>query len=165
MARPGTPRRGFNILIEALRLIKLKYPFVRIVLFGEDLSRQNIPFQYEGFGVISSPDRMAEVYSMSSFFIDASDFQGFGRSGIEAMACKTACILTDVGGVSEYAVHGENCILVPPGDPDSIYKAFEALYNDGDLVQEILKKGLKTAERFSPKYEARETLAYLESLT
>ncbi len=164
MARPGTPRRGFSNLVDALTLIKTEYPSTRIILFGEDISDQDIPFEYEGVGVISSSDKMAELYSRATIFIDASDFQGFGRTAIEAMACNVACILTDVGGVSEYAESYENCILVPPKNPHAICQAFGKIDSDIDLYKRILKNGIATAKRFCHKREAMETAAFFKTL-
>lgn len=165
MARPGTPRRGFHNLVEALKLIKSEYPATEIILFGEDLSDHVIPFDYEGVGVISSPDSMAKLYSRSSVFIDASDFQGFGRTALEAMACNVACILTDQGGVSEYAENYENCILVSPGQPQSIFEAFGNIVSDKSLCEKIMVNGLETAKKFCHKREATETATFFKSLT
>ena len=165
MARPGTPRRGFGNLVSALHLIKSEFPSTSIMLFGENLSSESIGFEYEGVGVVSSPDKMAELYSMATVFIDASDFQGFGRTALEAMACNTACILTNVGGLSEYARHQENCLLVPPGDPQAICSAFRSLVNDTSLRSRIRSQGMEVAKHFSHKIEARKTLDYLELIT
>jgi glycosyltransferase involved in cell wall biosynthesis len=164
MARPGTPRRGFSNLIEALGLIKAEYPDTEVILFGQDISDQDIPFDYEGVGVVSSPESMAELYSRATIFIDASDFQGFGRTALEAMACNVACILTEVGGVTEYAVSNENCILVPPCDPRSIFQAFARIVGDTDFYQSMVSSGLGTAQRFGHKREAKETADFFQSL-
>jgi O-antigen biosynthesis protein len=108
MARPKTPRRGFGTLIDGLAQIKRDYPTVQIRLFGEDLSRYAIPFAYEGLGIVVRRNDLAKLYSDADIFIDASDFQGFGRPALEAMACQTACVLTSFGGVGEYARDGVN---------------------------------------------------------
>ena len=81
------------------------------------------------------------------------------------MACDTACILTNVGGLSEYARHDENCLLVPPGDPQAIFRAFCSLENNASLMDRIRKNGLDVSKRFSHKIEARKTLDYFESIT
>ncbi len=163
MARPRTPRRGFVTLIGALALIKEKITDIEIVLFGDDLSRQSIPFGYTDKGVITNQDELAKLYSVADIFIDASDFQGFGRSALEAMACHTACILTDVGGVNEYAEDKFNCILVPPRQPEKIAQAIFTLLDD-ELREKIIREGVKTAEQFSHKCEASKTLAFFKSL-
>src|SRR6185436_10803566 len=49
---------------------------------------------------------------------DGSDFQAFGLPALEAMACGAVSVLTDAGGIREYARHEENCLLVAPRDTD-----------------------------------------------
>ena len=124
MARPQTPRRGFEPTIAALAQIKATLPEVEIVLFGDRfLGRQNIPFPFRDEGVVADQNRLAELYSEATVFLDGSDFQGFGRCGLEAMACGAACVLTSVGGVGEYAQDEVNALLVPPQRPDLFAEA------------------------------------------
>ena len=164
MARPGTPRRGFRTLIDALSIIKNKHKKTEIILFGEDLSDQTIPFDFVGKGVISNQNKLAELYSCADIFIDSSDFQGFGRTALEAMACKTACVLTNVGGVTEYAKDQYNCLLVPPKQPEKIAKAVSNLLNDNKLKLKIIDGAYETVKDFSHKEEAKKTLSYFRTL-
>jgi glycosyltransferase involved in cell wall biosynthesis len=164
MARPGTPRRAFGVLIEALSIVKSESNEIDIIFFGEDLSKQDIPFDFIDKGVLSNQSQLAELYSSADIFIDASDFQGFGRPALEAMACNTACILTDVGGVTEYARNEYNCLLVPPKQPQKIAHEVNRLLGDDELRDRIVKGGADTVRQFSHKQEAKNTLAYFHAL-
>ena len=164
MARPRTPRRGFSVLIDALSIIKNKFENVEIILFGDDLTQQKIPFEYENMGVIYNQNHLADIYSSADIFIDASDFQGFGRTALEAMACETACVLTNVGGVTEYAKDEYNCLFVPPGQPVRLAQAVVRLLGNDKLMSQIIKGGDETAKRFSHKREAMETLEFFTGL-
>lgn len=164
MARPGTPRRGFNTLINALSMVKDKLEVVDIFLFGDDLTNQSIPFDFTDKGIISNQNQLVELYSGADIFIDASDFQGFGRTALEAMACRTACILTDVGGVNEYAIDEVNCLLVSPKCPEKVAKAVLRVLADSKLKSRIIDGGINTASRFSLKKEAKTTLEYFLGL-
>ncbi len=165
MARPRTPRRGFPHVIEALRKIKQSIPEVEIVLFGDDLSKQNIPFDYRDEGVITDQSRLAELYSTADVFLDGSDFQGFGRTALEAMSCGTACVLTSVGGVSEYAKDKKNCLLVPPARPEVFAQAILTLLKNEGFREHIIQGGRETALSFCHKREAEETLMYFNELS
>lgn len=160
MARPRTPRRGYNTLIAALQMIKKARPEIEVVLFGDYLDAGCIPFAYRDAGVITDQNRLAELYTQADVFIDASDFQGFGRTGLEAMACGSACVLTGVGGVAEYALHEQNCLVAPPRQPDAIAAAVFRLLKEPALRQKLCRGGMETVKRFCHKREARETLAY-----
>ena len=164
MARPGTPYRGFEPTLVALAQIKASRPEVEIILFGDrTLDRQSIPFAYHDEGVIADQDRLAQVYSKADVFLDGSDFQGFGRCGLEAMACGTACVLTDVGGVNEYAQHEINALLVPPRRPDLFAEAILRLLDQPNLRESLVEAGLETARHFCHRREARETLEFFRS--
>ena len=165
MARPGTPRRGFPTIIAALAQVKQARPEIEIVLFGDRfLDQQAIPFPFRDEGLVIRQERLAELYSEADLFLDGSEFQGFGRCALEAMACGAACVLTDVGGVLEYARHEDNALLAPPGQPDSIAVALLRLLDDAALRQRLIVSGLSTAAHFCHRREARDTLAWIEQI-
>ena len=164
MARPRTPWRGFKSLIAALEKVKDVRPDINICLFGDYLDKYKIPFEYIDRGVISEQDELAQLYSNSDIFVDASEFQGFGRTALEAMACGTSCVVTNVGGVSEYARNGYNCISVPPNDAECLANAILRLAKDHNMREELRKGGLNTVTKFCHKREAKETLQYFKSL-
>ncbi len=166
MARPHTPRRGFEPTVAALARAKAARPEVEIVLFGDRfLSKHPIPFPFRDEGVVADQNRLAELYSETTVFIDGSDFQGFGRCGLEAMACGAACVLTEVGGVGEYAQDEVNALLVPPQRPDRFAEALVRLLDEEPLRQRLIAAGLETAQRFCHKREGRDTLEYFRSLS
>ncbi|MEE4376876.1 MAG: glycosyltransferase [Candidatus Competibacteraceae bacterium] len=166
MARPGTPRRGYPSTIAALCQLKKLMPEVEIVLFGDRfLSYRTIPFSYRDEGIVFDQNRLATLYSEADVFLDGSDFQGFGRCALEAMACGTACVLTEVGGVMEYARNGENALLVPPRKPSAFVAGIKAILDDEALKNRLVEGGLATAEQYCHKREADETLAYFLRLS
>lgn len=164
MARPRTPNRGYPDVIAALKQLKAARPNTRIVLFGDDIPAANLPFEATITGVMTDQATLAKLYSEADIFLDGSVFQGFGRPALEAMACNTACVVTHVGGVNEYARHGENCLTVPPRDPDTFALAMQQLLDDDALRAKLSTGGLATAQEFCHRREARETLTYFQTL-
>lgn len=165
MTRPDTPRRGFYHVIEALQLVKEALPETEIILFGDDkLKTRKIPFEFRDEGKIGDRDQLAELYSQADVFLDGSDFQGFGRPALEAMACGAACVLTNVGGVSEYAVDRQNCLLVPPKQPESFAKAIIELLTNRDLKYSLIANGFKTVKNYCHKQEAQKTFDYFHRI-
>jgi glycosyltransferase involved in cell wall biosynthesis/GT2 family glycosyltransferase len=165
MARPNTPRRGFSYVIEALRLIKEAIPEAEVILFGDrNLKARKIPFEFSNEGIVSDQDRLAELYSSVDVFLDGSDFQGFGRPALEAMACGAACVLTNVGGVSEYAVDRENCLLVPPQQPEAFARTIIEILTNESLKHSLVEGGFKTVKNYCHKKEARKTFGYFNNI-
>ena len=166
MARPGTPWRGYATLIAALQQVKAVLPAVEIVLFGDSqLFKQKIPFAYTDKGIISQQNHLAELYSHADIFVDASDYQGFGRPALEAMACGVACVLTNEGGVMEYARDKENCLLIPPKQPKACAEAILTILNNPPLQQQLIQQGLATVTHYDMQTEAKNTLAYFNSVS
>ncbi len=164
MARPRTPRRGFDGVVAALTKVHEAMPSVDIVLFGEDLGDLTLPFPYRGEGVITDHEHLARLYSGARVHFDGSDFQAFGLPALEAMACGTVSVLTDVGGVREYARDEENCLLVPPHDPGAAAQAILRLLSDDALHQRLREDGLATSLNSSMTRAARATLEFFETV-
>jgi glycosyltransferase involved in cell wall biosynthesis len=162
MARPRTPRRGFDTVVAALTKVHEAVPDAQIVLFGERLGEMRLPFPYRGEGVITDQDRLARLYTSARVHFDGSDFQAFGRAALEAMACGTVSVLTNVGGVHEYARDGDNAVLVAPSDPSSAATAIIELLRDGDRFERLRDNGLATVPAFSMRRRARVYLAHFE---
>lgn len=166
MARPGTPWRGFPYIIAALEKLKKAWPEVEIVLFGDNrLFKQKIPFIYRDEGVVSHQNYLATLYSQADVFLDGSDYQGFGRLALEAMACGTPCVLTEGGGVAEYARHEENCLLVPPRQPVAFATAILQILHSPQLQQRLTQGGLATVQNYKMQTEAEQTLEFFQQIT
>ncbi|MBE0533496.1 MAG: glycosyltransferase family 4 protein [Rhodospirillales bacterium] len=76
-------------------------------------------------------------------------FQPSGYSvTLQAMACGRPVVLSRNKGLwtPEYLKDGENCLLIPPGDPAALRAAVESLRDDGALAARIGMAGRKTVE-------------------
>jgi O-antigen biosynthesis protein len=164
MARPRTPRRGFDTVVATLEQVHRARPDVEIVLFGEKIAGLSLPFPYRGVGVVTDPEKLARLYSRARVHFDGSEFQAFGKAGLEAMACGAVSVLTEVGGVNEYARNEENALLVPPRDPQAAAGAILRLLDDDALHERLRDNGFATVPDYSMKREARDTRSWFESL-
>ncbi len=114
MYRPRTPRRGSERLLDFIDELLNRMPEARIVLFG-DTEECALPeataHRVKLMGRLTRK-QVAALYRESTFSVDLSYFHGFGRMGIESMACGAIPILTPSGGVSEYAVNDKNSLII-----------------------------------------------------
>jgi glycosyltransferase involved in cell wall biosynthesis len=92
---------------------------------------------------------MADFYTECSIFMVSSLAEGFGLPALEAMACGTAVVSTDNGGVRDFAQPGDNILLAPVGDPEAIADQLEILVTDTARRQQIALAGSVTAQEFS----------------
>ena len=169
MVRPITERRSPDLTFEIMRRIRLYFgPKVEIRIFGLDendrfLSRQPKNFDFKVLGILSR-EGVAQLLREASLFIDASTYQAFGRTALEAMACRCATILPPYGGITEFAIDGVNTMLAIPSDIPDILAKVKRYLGDRDLYGQIVAEGLKTAARYSVGASCRSELQFFESI-
>ena len=81
-------------------------------------------------------DKMPEYYNMYKVYVLCSRYEGNPKTLLEAMACESAVIGTDVPGIREVIRHEESGLLVPE-DFNSIRSAILRLMSDQILSMRI----------------------------
>lgn len=73
---------------------------------------------------------MPAVYSALDVFVLASYREGFSRASMEAAACGTAMVLTDIRGCREIGQDGEHLLLVAPQNGSALTDGIASLLDD-----------------------------------
>ena len=76
---------------------------------------------------------MPAVYNALDVFVLPSYREGFSRSAMEAAACRTAMVLSDIRGCREIGTHEQHLLLAPPRDADGLTEQVGRLVGDADL--------------------------------
>lgn len=84
-------------------------------------------------------------------------YEGFGLPPLEAMACGTPVVVSNVASLPE--VVGDAGLLVDPNNWEELAVALWRVLTDEQLANELRQKGLQRASLFSWERAARETLA------
>jgi len=166
--RPETPHRDCENMVEAFRLIHQARPHVEFVLHGTDNLSQTFGkfgLPYSDLGVVRHTDELCKHYNECDIFVDPSHYQGFGQAALESMACRLACVLTNVGGVHEYAKDGVNCLLIPPRDPEACCNAVLRLIDDSELRLRLAANGRHTVEQMPMREEGRAWADFLAEIS
>ena len=116
-------------------------PARRAVIFPGYVPDEELPLWYSAADVLAYP----------------SLYEGFGLPPLEAMACGTPVVVSNVSSLPE--VVGDAALLVDPDDISELTVALWRLLTDEGLRAEMREKGLKRAAHFSWEKAARETLA------
>ncbi len=147
--RPRTTRRAHRETIQLIRILQTRLPELRVTLFGESLD-----FPEDLLGAVElkgnlSPEQVAKLYRESDIVLDLSYWQGFGRMGIEGMACGAVPVLSQSGGVLRYARDGENSFVLDARDLNHVAEKVILLAKDRTLRLKMRAEGLHSAREFT----------------
>lgn len=152
MVRPSTPRRAAGRTIEALSLIKKELGnLVEIHIFGcsdDEVPSNELGHFYTNHGKIKR-EQVANILRDSTLFVDFSDYQAFGRTGLEAMACGCIPLLPILGGTSEYAEHNVNSLVVDTMNVNEAVSAINNIVLDSKRICQMRNNAIKTATKYS----------------
>ncbi len=93
-----------------------------------------------------APEDKAALYNLASVFVYPSLYEGFGFPPLEALACGTPVITSNVASLPE-VVEG-SAILIDPYYPDDIMEALAAIFENSSLKENLIKGGLAQAQKF-----------------
>lgn len=135
-ARAKTPRRGFELAIQALdRVYNLYKDKVEIILFGgNNLQEYDIPFKYTDVGVLNEKE-LNKLYNEAHIALVCS-LTNCSLLPLELMATKCAVVDIDSPTVKGIMQNGVDSLLAHP-DPYNISENLIALINDKQLREEI----------------------------
>jgi len=102
------------------------------------------------------PEELPLWYNAAELFVYPSLYEGFGLPPLEAMACGTPVITSNVSSLPE--VVGEAGLTVDPMNSKGLAEAINQVLGDGALRQSMRERGLARASRFSWAKAARETV-------
>ena len=132
------------------------------IRIGYGLGTRSLTNDHARFtGFVDDADLPA-LYSAASLLAYVSLYEGFGLPVLEAMACGTPVIGSNVSSIPE--VVGDAGLLVDPLDVDAIAAGLIGLLKDASARDAFLRLGLERAARFTWDKAARQLLATYDAL-
>jgi len=184
------PRKGVDTVIEALAKLKYKEERVRLVIVGgdadtaEELQRLR---QLAGrlrisdkviFAGQRSREELKYYYAAADIFITTPWYEPFGITPLEAMACGTPVIGSNVGGIKFSVADGHTGLLVPPKDPEALAVKIGSLLRSPARLKDMGSNAIRrinklftwqlVAQDMSTVYEkilAADTSSHTQNLT
>ncbi|OYV26706.1 MAG: hypothetical protein B7W98_02985, partial [Parcubacteria group bacterium 20-58-5] len=130
------PEKRIEDILAALALVVPKYPMAGLFIAGEGrekrrLMRMTRALELDPHVIFlgNRPDALALMQSAQAF-IQASAYEGYGRTLLEAALAKVPIITTDVGIVGEVFTGYEDVLAVPVADPTALSLAIVGLLED-----------------------------------
>jgi len=118
-----------------------KYPALRHAVHRHRLDKRVRFLGFQPYETLTAFYRLARVFAFPSLY------EGFGLPPLEAMACGTPVVTSNVSSLPEVA--GGAALLVDPYDTDAIADGIRRAVNDESLRKDLIARGLARAHEFS----------------
>ena len=149
------PRKNLLGLLKAYNLLKekltIEYKLVLVGFKGWEnselmglIDKNKESIHYLGY---ITDEELAKVYNLASCFVFPSFYEGFGLPPLEAMACGTPVVTSNLTSMPE--VCGDAVVYCNPYEVNDIKEKIELVLEDADLQEQMIKKGLKRSKEFS----------------
>ncbi|WP_316786270.1 glycosyltransferase [Pedobacter frigiditerrae] len=123
-------RKGLDILIDALPLLKTTTPTkIQVIsVGGGELSVSG--FKYKSFGKVLDEKKLAIIYSSADVFVMPSREDNLPNVMLEALACGTPVVGFTIGGQKDYILPLDTGVLAEEGSPASLAGAIKSLIDN-----------------------------------
>ena len=175
------PRKGVDNAVRGFaRLVNERGIPARLIVVGGDtadpdaspeLARLRDIAADEGVGELvvfvgpAARDRLKYYFAAADVFVTTPWYEPFGITPIEAMACGTPVIGSNVGGIKFTVRDGECGYLVPPNAPEVLAERLDHLFRHAQLLSVFRRQAINRAnDLFTWRIVANEMAALYERL-
>ncbi|HIP33252.1 MAG TPA: glycosyltransferase family 1 protein [Bacteroidia bacterium] len=163
------PRKNFKNLMLAFKELNLRN--YRLVIVGSEnkvfsnvkiknLIKEIPNVEFTGY---VSDDRLVKLYQKAKLFVYPSLYEGFGLPPLEAMACGTPVVVSNVASLPE--VCGDAAYYVNPYDVKNIARGIETVLKDEILQKELIQRGLERVKLFSWERSAEKLAKIIQEVS
>ncbi|MBM3282801.1 glycosyltransferase family 4 protein [Candidatus Gottesmanbacteria bacterium] len=153
--------KGPDLLVNIVKEIKKRRSDISFTLVSFEKTSYSPIFDR----FISDPasNELLEEYCRADLFLATSIQEGFFLPALEAMACKVPVVMTDSGGVREYAKNGYNCLLARDASEIIKKRLVEYVLHNQRLRKKLIENGFATAKKFSFQKASERWIRYLDN--
>lgn len=161
------PRKNIGTLLDAVVQLRERYPELLLLKVGaaggeqfraatlRGIAERQLDRSVMFFERITN-EQLALFYAAADVCIQPSLLEGFGLPTLEAMACGTPVVCSDIPALAE--VVGDAGRLVDPHSPDAFAEAVARVLDEPELAADLQSRGIAQAQHFRWAETRRRTL-------
>lgn len=152
------PEKRIEDLISALARIRMRYPSVGLFIVGEGSERAKLERMARMLGMngcvvfLGARADARGLMRSAQAFIQASAYEGYGLTLIEAALSRVPIITTDVGIVGEVFSGYEEVLAAPPADPAALATHIMGLVEDLHYRTQLVMSAELAAKKHLESY-------------
>ena len=166
-----TTAKSIHILLNAFVQIKKDISNATLTIAGDGPNRQKLEKLSTKLGLTNkvtflgkvSESEKIKLYQESWVFVNPSLLEGWGITTIEANACGTPVIASNVAGLRDAVVDGKTGILVPYGSSHAISIAISSLLNNKRLRISLSHGALEWSKKFEWRKSSEEAINIIKT--
>ncbi len=143
--KPVEKLYNIDVLIKAFALLLSKHSNLKLLIIGEGTALKELKELGKSLGVYQNivftgripHSEISNYYNMLDVLVNISEYESFGVSVVEAMACGIPVVVTNVGGLKEVVKDDSIGLKVNVADVNATVAAIEQLLNDKELYNQI----------------------------
>lgn len=158
------PRKGFDLLLDALNLLKEQAKEMQLVVFGQLAPRQppDLGFSVHYAGHLHDDLSLRALYSAADALVVPSRQDNLPNTGVEAHACGTPVVAFDIGGLPDIVEHQHSGYLARVFDVEDLAEGIYWVLRESESAQLGKNARQKTVETFSYPVVAEQYLRVYE---
>lgn len=166
-----TVHKAHPQLLKAFKEVRRVVPDARLVLVGtgpEESRIRRLAHELGLDGAVHFTGTRADVPRVArafDIFALSSIQEGLAIAVLEAMALGIPCVVTDVGGLPEVVVDGEEGFIVPAQDPSALAGSMVSLLRDPELRRRMGSAARSRAAEFDIRRTVRTSERIYKELT
>ncbi len=164
-------RKGLDHLIAAFAVVQAQRQDVRLIVVGAGKFRRyerkvnSLGLSDVTFCSYVPQDELSRYHHSADIFCaPATGFESQGVVLLEAMAAGMPIVASNIDGYATVLTHGEEGLLVLPGDEQGLAGALLELLADADRRRWMAERGRQRAQEFGWPRVAQQVLSYYERL-
>lgn len=146
--------KGIFVLLDAFQMLQKKTLDIHLDIYGHgaDLELLNETIRKKKIanvtvhGMVDVPTLRMGVARARISIIPSIWEEPFGLSGIEAQACGTVVVASDVGGISEWCIDGVTGLLAIAGDPSDLANKMLVAISDQTYSAKLIEQAFNHLE-------------------
>jgi glycosyltransferase involved in cell wall biosynthesis len=168
------PEKGIDYLIDAAGIVLREGRQVSFIHIGDGrcadeyrarVRQLGIEKHFILAGLLNLPEIGAILRESDVFTLPCTWGEAFSLVVLEALAAGKPVVVTGVGGNTEAVTHGQNGLVVVPGDPCSLAAAFETLDQAPERRRDMGEESTRRADYFDVRRWVEETIEVYRSLS